>query len=478
VINVVTEIGVPTGSLVRPLALAIMLVVLVQAAASVLAGSRHVGALIAAFAWTVLVVPRAGLLLVAVVLAAMLVETRRDHRLRFPRWPALSSGLNVVTAVLLALTVVSAVSSGLGTDPSIPSVSSAATAAPDAPDIYLVMLDGYPRADTLADTFGYDNRPFLDRMTDLGFDVAENSHSNYTLTSLSLSSLFSHDAVDDLLPHPPNGAAAQFKRLGQLVSEGRGFSEAREHGYELVAITSAVTPLTPLGVDRTIDDGGLTTTEVELLRQGFVKRMFPDVQRHWFAEDARQRINSTFGSLKELASEGSPRPRLIFAHVLAPHPPVVFDAEGGPVDGWPCVPDCSPFDPGQWLPRDVVKPAVKEQVTHINDLVEDTIASVIATNRRPAVVVVFSDHGSRIDVADREEMLRNLILTRTPGQPDLFPDDATPINILPRLFNAYLGTDIAFAPERSYYSPFWQNVTLGIFPLEPAKLSTMSVGGT
>ena len=51
------------------------------------------------------------------------------------------------------------------------------------PNVYILMLDGYPRADTLATTFGFDNGPFLAELESRDFDVAAESRSNYRKTS-------------------------------------------------------------------------------------------------------------------------------------------------------------------------------------------------------------------------------------------------------------------------------------------------------
>ena len=59
----------------------------------------------------------------------------------------------------------------------------------DAPDVYVILLDGYARADVLANAFGYDDSPFLDGLRSDGFEVADASHSNYLVTNLSVSSL-------------------------------------------------------------------------------------------------------------------------------------------------------------------------------------------------------------------------------------------------------------------------------------------------
>jgi hypothetical protein len=43
------------------------------------------------------------------------------------------------------------------------------------PDIYLVLLDAYPRSDTLASDFSIDNGPFPTDALD-GLDLSANSH--------------------------------------------------------------------------------------------------------------------------------------------------------------------------------------------------------------------------------------------------------------------------------------------------------------
>ena len=65
------------------------------------------------------------------------------------------------------------------------------------------------------------------------------------------------------------------------------------------------------------------------------------------------------------------------------------------------------------------------------------VAAIQDHATRPPVIVVFSDHGRRHDLQDSVELLRSLFLTSTPGQPGIFPDDATPVNFLARLSNAY-----------------------------------------
>ncbi len=79
--------------------------------------------------------------------------------------PALTGGLNVVAAVLLAFLGVQAVanlaqSGDRESGHSTPALAQAPKSG--GPDIYFIVLDGYARADVLAKYYGFDNGPFLD----------------------------------------------------------------------------------------------------------------------------------------------------------------------------------------------------------------------------------------------------------------------------------------------------------------------------
>jgi hypothetical protein len=58
--------------------------------------------------------------------------------------------------------------------------------ASGAPNIYVMLLDGYPRADTLRDTFSIDNRGFLESLETRGFTVSDEARTNYNKTWLTM----------------------------------------------------------------------------------------------------------------------------------------------------------------------------------------------------------------------------------------------------------------------------------------------------
>ena len=75
-----------------------------------------------------------------------------------------------------------------------------------------------------------------------------------------------------------------------------------------------------------------------------------------------------------------------------------------------------------------------------------------------------ADHGyvQEIKQDDPAARLSNLFAAYTPGADGLLRDAPTPVNLMPRLLNEYLGTDLPQSPDRYFLSPG---------PLEPLVLT-------
>ena len=70
------------------------------------------------------------------------------------------------------------------------------------PDIYFILLDQYPRSDSLKLMCGGDNWPFLDGLRKLGFYVADRSASNYPRTAMTIASMLNMAYLDEKLLGP------------------------------------------------------------------------------------------------------------------------------------------------------------------------------------------------------------------------------------------------------------------------------------
>jgi hypothetical protein len=463
---VLVQFGVwnaPVEALPRPLIVAILSAVAVQVGATMVLRDPHRGAQLATVALLLVMAPEiAALAIVAWIVVARLVAVRRRRGIATAPWQGATTILNGIAVAFLATSITSlALDGGFASAGDIGRTQQGSAPA-DAPDIYLLMLDGYPRADTLAKDFAYDNRPFLDQMTELGFDVATESHSNYPMTLLTLSTVFNGRQLASIVPDPPAQVQAQYRLLTRLINHGTELDVLRQNGYEIVSIPSEFTEAALLSADRVLDSGEMTTFEMAILASGSASRI-PQVES-LALDEHRARVFSTFTTLTKLAGERSPRPKLVFAHVVAPHPPIAFGRSGERPSPLACpVESCSPFSFGDEYGDQLVGP-MRDQIGWLNDTVLATVRGIQAESAKPPVIVIFSDHGLRNDPTDRDEMFRSILLAATPGRPGVFPNDASPVNILPRLRNAYTGAAVPLASEESYWVDARVAPVKGLFP--------------
>ena len=447
----------PLQVLTRPLVVVLLLVAALQVVVGIVVG-RGIAAYFVSLLVLALAEPIAALLVLLIVIVPTAWRSARARHIVRTDWSALRGPMNVMAAGALAATMLAGVTGGwFFLTPATGSEASAMAAPADAPDIYLILLDAYPRSDALLQDVGLDNSPFLAEMTELGFDVAHNSRSNYTRTAMTLASMFNGRSIDDLLPNPPNDEAGQARALTKLINDGAALDVARSRGYEIVSLPSAVSWLSLYSADRLLQPPSMTEFELTLTEQGFISRIAPEARREFFLQQHRERTLWTFDTLSQLPTEPSAKPRLVFAHVLMPHAPIAFGASGEPVVVDGCV----------WTLCDVPNPmteafrsAYAGQIQYLDGLVELTAKRIIDRSSRPPVVVFFSDHGSRLS-GSFDSMFDNLLLSYTPGMSEVLPDGSTPVTLLPRLMNAYLGTHESLAADESY----WQRVG-AFFPVD------------
>ena len=96
-------------------------------------------------------------------------------------------------------------------------------------DIYYIVMDEYAPLRTLDEVFDYDNSNYVEFLEDRGFYVTKNSHSNYAVTFLSLSStlnmeyqnylsdIVDSESIDQRIPYQlisNNAVMKDFKSLG------------------------------------------------------------------------------------------------------------------------------------------------------------------------------------------------------------------------------------------------------------------------
>ncbi|MGH2619111.1 MAG: hypothetical protein ACRDHG_00890, partial [Anaerolineales bacterium] len=103
------------------------------------------------------------------------------------------------------------------------------------PDIYYLLLDAYTRADTLIETYDYDNHEFIETLESLGFYVAECGQSNYSQTELSLSATLNATYLDALIDPSREGEQSR-AQLWPWLRHTQARALLEQLGYSTVAV--------------------------------------------------------------------------------------------------------------------------------------------------------------------------------------------------------------------------------------------------
>ena len=374
------------------------------------------------------------------VAAGVLLVVRLMRR-GAPWMPRLTPLLNVVSGLMLVLITVPALGFYLSTPADLPPVAARA-ADPTAPDIYVVLLDGHPRLDVLRDTYDIEGGTFVSALRGRGFDVAEDSHSNYTYTSLTLGSLLNLDYLE--AGREGDGVVPQ-RDLRQnfrwLARNGDLARSLRAAGYTIVATDSGWEHVSLRGVaDRFLAGPEMTELETGLLLQTWIPDL-PLVPHDWLLAPRRDVVNRNLASAMSLVDEGDRLPRFAFIHVPSPHMPIVFDDDGGPVPwGSRELHAATPAEFG--LTPDEFNAAYEAQLSYLHGRVLD-LMDRIDRSPRPSVIIVLSDHGSSpAEGNDLRDLLPNLVAARTPGV-ELAPEDlGTPLNVLRAVLREYVDLEL------------------------------------
>jgi hypothetical protein len=195
------------------------------------------------------------------------------------------------------------------------------------PDIYYLILDGYARADILKEMYQYDNAEFLDYLFTKGFYLADQAQSNYCQTVLSLASSLNFEYLDELTKKV-NIETDVHQPLRQMIVNSKTTDFLKNQGYLTIAFSSGYWAtemenadfyLTPERFFFDEFQNTLITTTVLPAILGNQAKLAPlDIRR--------KRILNVFDELPNLSLRKEPL--FVFAHIVSPHPPFLFDQDG------------------------------------------------------------------------------------------------------------------------------------------------------
>lgn len=328
------------------------------------------------------------------------------------------------------------------------------------PDIYYIILDTYTRADVLQKTYHTDVSGFLDGLRADGFFVPTRSRSNYAQTYLSLASSLNLTYLDSVVA-AEGPASARKAPVIEMINNSKLVEFLKRHGYTVVSfatgytgtdLTDADVHFSPPWSLSEFQDVLLSTTVLPVILMPLLHKSFEDLHR--------DRVLFELRTLPD-ASRGL-HPAFVFAHVVSPHTPFVFDARGNRpkvppylrIDQTGTLQSINPTLIRQWF-IDNYGP----QVTYLNVLVKTAVERILRESSRPPVIILQGDHGpgalltwddpSRDQLEERHAILYAI---HDPYGTGAFYDSITPVNTFRILLSQLFDTTIAARPDRSYFS--------------------------
>lgn len=323
------------------------------------------------------------------------------------------------------------------------------------PNIYLLALDGYPRADVLEDVFAYENDAMMSVLNDVGFKVQKNAITNYPNTHLSLASTVMADYLD--MEGDPLFSAEWSARI---VGHNAVVQALRHQGYRYIHMEAGVYALTKcLGYeDICIASAQNTISEHEytLLQStpwAYLKKIMPiDVY-----------MTDPGASLKQLQDflkiqKESDRPFFLFAHTVPPHAPYAYNS------------DCTVKDAFDHGYAEALFGTDKEffdgyfdNIQCADKMVADFV-SYIAENDPEGIVILFSDHGSHFTMDWRKkpwtprqitERYGVLNAVRAPQNcQDTLYDGMSNVNIMRFVFGCLTETPPVYLEDKQFFSSY------------------------
>jgi hypothetical protein len=327
------------------------------------------------------------------------------------------------------------------------------------PDIYYIILDAYAGEQALRELHDFDNSKFIASLKERGFIVPSASRSNYLRTIHSLGSSLNMQYLDHVSQIMGNSSLWWPLRETFVRSEVRRFLESQGYkivnlasGWDFTTITKADTykQAYPIFLND-FEEFFVENTNVSLFRfWGDRWVSFPSYDTH------RRMILYEFEQLKNIPELDSPK--FTFVHILAPHPPFVFDASGKPIN---------PDYPYTIVDnRYLIKPPSKyrqgylDQLSFVNTQVLQVVDAILEKSTNPPIIILQGDHGPGIYIDsesssppcfyERYSILNAYFL---PGiDPRTVPEDMTPVNTFRMIFNDYFSANLELLPNHQYFS--------------------------
>jgi hypothetical protein len=347
--------------------------------------------------------------------------------------------LNIVTVVLLVFNLGNMVylhaHEPLVSVEQLKPVSSAAY----KPDIYYIILDQYASLAEMKDVLGYDNSAFAQRLEAKGFFVARQSKTRFVTTDMSLASSLNlgnvkiqHDnatSVDSaLVVHLDKTDSDRDDYANKMIHYNLAARTLKQFGYKYInfgnwAIGTQYNKL----ADKNIKCFGFRPDNelADILIWDSILRLI-FIPRQFF----RAALLYEFDGLSKVPQEESPK--FVFAHILCPHLPYVFGSNGEEIS----------FKDSR---KTEEKALYTGQYIFVTKKVEQLVDDLLSKSKTPPVIIIQSDHGSKLDLPYVHNVFNAIYLPK--GGNKILTNTTAPHNIFRLIFNYYFGQSLPILPD-------------------------------
>jgi hypothetical protein len=329
-------------------------------------------------------------------------------------------------------------------------------------DVWYLVFDRYAGSPSLQELYGFDNGPFLDELRDRGFQVADGATANYLKTAHSLASSLNMDELDaealTAEASAPDDWTPLFRRLQSSHAVER-FLHERGYRYLHLGLRRGATyaneaaDVTLLLGDTTEFSAVLSDTTILVALQAILPRELATGTESVYPTQTLFQLSE----LERIAE--APGLNFVFAHILLPHPPYAFNADGSRVTAEQ---RASRAEEEQYL----------EQLRYANVRILALLDRLHAgpPETRP-IVVLAADEGPfppryaadelSFDwlQATPDELLRKFSILTAISVPGVdaaglaaagFSDTLTPVNLFRVVFNAAFDAGLPILPQRNW----------------------------
>ncbi len=342
------------------------------------------------------------------------------------------------------------------------------------PDVYYIVLDMHARTDVLKAFYDYDNTWFIEALRARGFYIAEESTSNYSSTLQSISSALNMEYVNYL--EDQYGADSNNREpLGLLLEQNRVFQLFQHAGYQIGAFQTDDFYTEFRDLDHYLRPSRREVREYQnawtlnpfeaLLVHSTALRLLYDTGLAGESSLQAKTLETPYDlhrltvlyALEHLPDfarmDGS---YFVFAHIVSPHPPYVFDREGGRLAHH------LPYSlaaPGRQDGGAQIVKMYADQVDFIDHEVLQTIDRILARSDTPPIILLQGDHGpvsySGEDEVRRSNMWEQHAILNAYYFPNedysrLYPS-ITPVNSFRVLFNTFFDGSYERLPDENFF---------------------------